>query len=700
MNRSAVVLLLVSIGVFGCGRGSSGAKCGDGTFRDGGKCVPFDPDDETAPTTTASPDGGEFATLPGTVTLTTDEPAIIYYTLDGSAPGPGGPNSVNEAVLSGIADDTTVRFYAVDPAGNEEAPKQSLYSLDTFVTPASGVSLAFTGDDASLTWTNPADPDFAGVVVARVTGIPGAPEKGTAYVVGDDLSSGTEVVYVGTGTSYADADRVVGVHRYFVWTFDAALNYGRTAGATRVLPFAAQTANISVNTTNDTATVTVPPSVLGLAATAAYAAGTSTLTLNLAITNTTTRTLFNPKIELTALSEGTLSDADGTLTGPFRYFGPEGLATGAAVNRDFVITGVTAAAVTLDISIHDSRMLLTGLYRSDDMAGLADLQTGAEVGVIVGLDSFRGRPAGLAHARAGFVSPDGRYFYASSRHSARISIIDLTTLQEVGGVTVPTLRGKRSIAAMTHNASFTEIYAAVTDGGHSYSYNGAECELLAVRIDVASLAETGRLSLGTMVTGRAQGIALSPDETRVALSVYAHEYEDRGQVHFVDVQDWTAVDTDDVTEGTQPVDTFTNDDLLPVGLAFSTSGNAVYVGSNADNASALLGIISLPDFSLTTVPLVVGASQPSVVGGRVWLAGGLVTALEAYNWDSQAIEPVAGYTSEEVHSVIAAPGGKLLIKHKTSGTSSLVDPVTGAEELSLSVSGSSNYTQLQALTPF
>ena len=53
-----------------------------------------------APTTTASPAGGSYRPLPSVVTLTADEPAIIYYTTDGSEPylrGPQAPSPVEIA---------------------------------------------------------------------------------------------------------------------------------------------------------------------------------------------------------------------------------------------------------------------------------------------------------------------------------------------------------------------------------------------------------------------------------------------------------------------------------------------------------------------------------------------------------------------------------------------------------------------------
>lgn len=83
------------------------------------------PADTVKPTTTAN--------LPGrlyrggqNVELAADEPATIYYTTDGSTPTTGstvysGPISINES--------TVLKFFAVDTAGNVEAPKHELYTI-------------------------------------------------------------------------------------------------------------------------------------------------------------------------------------------------------------------------------------------------------------------------------------------------------------------------------------------------------------------------------------------------------------------------------------------------------------------------------------------------------------------------------------------------------------------------------------------
>jgi flagellar hook assembly protein FlgD/Tol biopolymer transport system component len=83
--------------------------------------------DTTAPVTTAAPAGGIYA--PGlSAVLSANEPATIYYTVDGTEPILSSP------VASGpiaIAAATTLQYFAVDLAGNREPVKSTTYVIDS-----------------------------------------------------------------------------------------------------------------------------------------------------------------------------------------------------------------------------------------------------------------------------------------------------------------------------------------------------------------------------------------------------------------------------------------------------------------------------------------------------------------------------------------------------------------------------------------
>lgn len=84
--------------------------------------------DTIAPTAQATPASGVFGTSGGYVTLTADETANFYYTVDGSTP------TTASTFYNGpinIITDTTLKFIAVDLAGNESPVYTVTYAIDS-----------------------------------------------------------------------------------------------------------------------------------------------------------------------------------------------------------------------------------------------------------------------------------------------------------------------------------------------------------------------------------------------------------------------------------------------------------------------------------------------------------------------------------------------------------------------------------------
>jgi hypothetical protein len=106
------------------------AACGGGSAADGEATPPLT--DSTAPVTSALPGTGLYSESQF-VTLTSNEPGTIYYTTDGIPPTVGGTTTTSGASpISGIliSSNTSLRYFSVDGAGNEEFPKTSTYSFD------------------------------------------------------------------------------------------------------------------------------------------------------------------------------------------------------------------------------------------------------------------------------------------------------------------------------------------------------------------------------------------------------------------------------------------------------------------------------------------------------------------------------------------------------------------------------------------
>ncbi|MBM7702450.1 PHB depolymerase family esterase [Metabacillus iocasae] len=82
-------------------------------------------DDITPPVTSASPAGGTY-TNPVNVTLSVNEEATIYYTVDGRTP------TTSSAIYSepiSIAKNTRLTFFSVDSKGNQESIKSETYTI-------------------------------------------------------------------------------------------------------------------------------------------------------------------------------------------------------------------------------------------------------------------------------------------------------------------------------------------------------------------------------------------------------------------------------------------------------------------------------------------------------------------------------------------------------------------------------------------
>jgi hypothetical protein len=89
-----------------------------------------------------------------------------------------------------------------------------------------GQVLAVPGDGSvQLSWTNPVDADFAGVMITeRTTGTQAVPVAGEEYQVGDTLGS-SRVVFWGNGLSTTLQGRTPGTYQYSLFSFDQSHNY-------------------------------------------------------------------------------------------------------------------------------------------------------------------------------------------------------------------------------------------------------------------------------------------------------------------------------------------------------------------------------------------------------------------------------------------------------------------------------------------
>jgi len=506
MSRGFLALsscVLIALAPQGCG----GTECGTGTLRYGDKCVVVDPFDRTAPKITVDPP--LYTREVGTVRLTTDEPATIYYTIDGSEPTFDSPNEPDEIVIPNVPDSAQLRAFAVDLAGNQSDELSRLWIIDRSGPPAPDFHLAVSGDTRTVTWTPVLDLCFGGVVVARVEGVLGTSVvSGHAYAIGDTLGPGITIVQVtgpaatGTATFSETMPAQPGLIRYVAWAYDDILNYGPPAGDYVVVPMAMQTARISVTAaTGVVAPVTQPANAMvsGVATLAG-----STLTVKLSVRNETNRVWFAPKVMLTsALAGVTWSNSDGVVaTLPYRAYGGA-LGPGMTTTTSWVFTGASSSTtLTLDLQLRDGFVFIANTT-STHSGEIVDAETGKTVEQLAAGPTGRG---GRARTQRGGITPDGKVV-VGARTAGSVSTFDLASGQLL--VSTELHEQKAHVPQLVLDRSGVAVYALIAlehpnrvngDG------NGSATEL--VRLDAATLTETGRLALGT---SRNRGLELSPD---------------------------------------------------------------------------------------------------------------------------------------------------------------------------------------------
>ena len=116
------------------------------------------------------------------------------------------------------------------------------------------LAVALEGTNFELTWTNPADEDFAAALLVMRPGEAGAfsPTAGEEYTLGDEVAEGTTVIHVSPGSSATVAVPDIGAPFHFAgWAVDAALQHSETAATTEIDPIPGNVADLTATPTDE-----------------------------------------------------------------------------------------------------------------------------------------------------------------------------------------------------------------------------------------------------------------------------------------------------------------------------------------------------------------------------------------------------------------------------------------------------------------
>jgi hypothetical protein len=551
------------------------------------------------------------------------------------------------------------------PPGPDAPPAPDASGPDAPPNVAPGAPSNFTATPVAaaidLAWQNPPDADLAGVILVRHAGSPvtASPLDGTTYTAGGTLGAGDQIVFVGNATSFQDTTATPGFAFYSLHALDGGPLYSAPATASAVMPTGPQLGMITVALTPaPTVTVNMQPAYYTLAGTATYDAGTGTLTVTLGVTSGLARTVFNPTLVLTATNQGTLA-SDGTLAGqPFRRLGGLlGLAPGGTLSPDLVLSGVdgTVDPVVLSVAIVDHpAVLVGGEWDTGGAYRLVDTGTMTEVGeapcdTLVYAGGTNPNASSNCSHRSGALSfPAGRFF-SGNRALPVVRVVDLATHATISSATLHTGDGSVDNVALSRGG--TTLYAVLNRNVHAYAFSGPggtdeamlTVDIELVRLEAATLMETGRLTLVSGAAGDTRGrtVALSPDGTRAAVAVFG-----TGNVHLVDLATFTEIDTDAVTAGVQPISVGAMS--RPRTVAFSPDGSALWVQFGRDTGdrvvrvdmSTFLGtdvaigttatrsgsLLILPDGRVVVLTRATAATEPDIV--VLDAAGATLTTLD------------------------------------------------------------------------
>ncbi len=708
------------------------AACGGD---DGGPPIDAPGGDTTAPVTSASPDGGEVR---GLVTLTANEPATIYYSTDGNDPTTSSPQLATTGAVTLAATTTSLRFFAVDAAGNQEAIRTLAVAVHPYgPRPVERIRAhaSTSGADLEVDWMAPSGAATIAVVRARGE-LTAGPVDLESLAVGASLGGGT-VVYAGTGTSFVDAAPPIGGHVYtaFVQYGNGVWSEARSAGAA-IRP--AQDGSIQFNLTAATATVTQPANLTLAVSNITYSSAAGTLAFDLATTSNLPSPIFGAKVVFPNVGTGVdaLLDGQGAAVGQMAAFTPYPGGTGVSLGATALAPGaIRTVRVTLNnlggltthtqpIAIHAGRgVYSTRWCGTGGSLELSDPSLSVAARGFAELPVFRPDQA-CPTAMAGSLSPAGAFAFTGARMLPRVTKFDTSTGAAVASLDLDLDSAAGSVTDVALDPSGRRLWAVLNDGMHAYSANRIATAwdgrrrgsnpnaVFLVEIDPATLTEVGRVELGRGDPRfRGHRLALSRDGRRLAVAVgWPYDEADvisSSKVALVDGATRTVIDAD---PGTAAVDLIDLPDAIRSSeCAFSWSGARLVCG-NSWHGNGTLAVntdaIAVADLTAPTLVMASIDVEPATTNqfraiaftalpdGSFWLAGdtnGLVKLAADLSIVRIGTERISAHAylvlDDAPDRIVVVEGGRL----------SAVDPLTGTVNY---LSNGGAYSHRPMVTPY
>lgn len=531
------------------------------------------------------------------------------------------------------------------------------------------LNIGSDGSDLVVSWTNPADSDFAGALLLRQARLPiltdNGPEQFVNYKVGDAVE-GVEVIHVSeaTATSFTDTTAILGMrYSYAAIGFDAARNYGPSVRVIGVEPLAVQTAQIEIADPGGTPTAVVKtaPSTFGLTVSdVTVVAGK--MSLKLTVKNNFGLTVVTPKILLDQTSQGAASEPAGTIgsSSYWRFEGffgspgsgePDmqqtllGIAEGDEASQIISVDGIDGMVnpVVLDVTIGRDPIVGFSLHDYDDQDAIfAQFYDQGAHSFVSTLPKTAGSANSGSDERSAcgsaIISADNRWFYCGSSHSASVKIYDIAEMGSSNSSTIievpihrdQTVNDTATLSLLEDTTAFVRtlalspddktLYATVGYAGRSDMDADRADGLDVIRLDVsnpmAPVADNNKRVVLNNSNGYATsfGAALSPNGKWFAVSGYVTK-----TLHFIDTTTMTEVDTDSVASGTQPLDMSSYSGEPGQMVWRGNTGLAVAVGYG----QRILFVNVAKDYAIHSIRDVDAYGEPQTLGfdlqGRLWV---------------------------------------------------------------------------------